>query len=472
MYQKLKQMFKLSDNGISHKEKFRLALPGPVLSIGSVLIHNVFIKYYTDVVGLDAKYVGLVYIIYNIWNAINDPLLGTLIDKMKYRKNRGKYAYIMKVTVPFMVLSSFAMALSSPSWDDWIIFLIYTVELFIYDTAATAYSVAYSSYILISAPSREERVDVGIIQTYISYVLSFFVTMIPSMLLIGGGKREYILPVFTAVILLECLFYWFSLRGIKDNEELYQTLNTQELDTKLLRKEVWEIVKTRQFISYVLYSIITLGPARFYFTPYLYYMDHVMKSEGLTATLIDAGASVIALALLTWIGNIVKNYGVKKSIYIGTIPAVIGFGGMFLARNLLEVSIAYTFVVFTVNYFSTCTSPMGSLMIDENERVTGTRKTGLYSGIFSLCITAFAGFQTVVFTSVIAAFGYDGTLASQSANAVLGIRVATGLVPMVAVLLGLIPMYFYPFSKQKEDEISQFSLNARKGLIPVKEEVE
>lgn len=53
----------------------------------------------------------------------------------------------------------------------------------------------------------------------------------------------------------------------------------------------------------------------------------------------------------------------------------------------------------------------------------------------------------------------------QSASAVMGIRIATGLVPLCMIIVGLIPMFFYPFDKKKEDEISAFSKNARKGKV-------
>ncbi len=463
LFTKLKGMFVFSHNGLSMKEKWYLALPGPALSIGQVLIHNVFVKYYTDVIGLDAKYVGWVYIIYNIWNAINDPLLGVYIDRKRYNEKHGKYIYILKVTVPFMAISSFAMMLSSPDWSEWLIFLIYTIELFIYDTAATAYGIAYGSYKLIAAPTIEERVDINTINVYVSNVLSFFVTMIPTLLLVGDGKREALIPVFTAVVVVQCLFYWYSLRTLKDKPELYTTLNEQHISRKQLLKDSWKIMKSRQFITYVLYSVITLGPVTYYFTPYLYYMDHVIKANGIAATVVDAGTHILVLLFLPVMANIVKKYGTKRSIYWGTIPAILGYTSILLAESVITAAVSYIMVVFTVNYISTSWSPMGPLIIDEDERTSGVRKTGLFNGIFALFITAFSGLQTVLFTSIISYFGYDGTAKVQSASAVRGIRVATGLVPLCAIMIGLVTIFFYPFDKKKEDEISTFSKNARKG---------
>ena len=385
------------------------------------------------------------------------------IDRKRYSEKHGKYVYILKVTVPFMVVSSFAMMLSNPGWSDWVIFLVYTFELFIYDTAATAYGIAYGSYKLIAAPSIEERVDINTIYVYVSNALSFFVTMIPTLLLVGDGKRETIIPVFTVVILGQCIFYWYSLRALKDKPEMYTTLNEQHISRKELLKDSWKIMKSRQFITYVLYSIITMGPVGYYFTPYLYYMDHVIKANGVAATVVDAGTHILVLLFLPVMANIVKKYGTKRSIYWGTMPAILGYTSILFAKSVIAAAVSYVLVVFTVNYFAMSCSPMGALIIDEDERISGVRKTGLFNGIFALFITAFSGLQTVLFTSVISFFGYDGTAKVQSAAAVRGIRIATGFVPLCLIIVGLIPMFFYPFDKKKEDEISTFSKNARKG---------
>ncbi|RED61965.1 MFS transporter [Cohnella phaseoli] len=455
--------FRFTSTGLSLKEKWRLALPGPILSVGGVLIHNVFIKYYTDIIGLSPTMVGWVYIIYNIWNAINDPFIGVWIDKMRHKPRRGKYVYVMRVTVPFMILSSFAMMLSSPSWNEWTIFLLYTVELFIYDTAATAYSIAYQSYTLVAAPTKEERVDVNIIQNYVSQGMSFLVTMIPTMLLVGDGKREVILPIFTLVILAESIFFTLALRGLRDDAKMYESLENQHLDLRDIWKESWQIIKSRPFLSYILFSIITVGPIGFYFTPFLYYMDDVMNVSGATATIVDVSTHVAVLLVLPVAGYFIKKNGTKISVYWGTLTALLGYLGIFLAPNLWIAAISYTLVVFTVNYIRTAAAPMGALIIDENERTTGVRKTGLFNGLFSVFTVAFSSIQTVVFINVIGSYGYDGTADFQTDSALFGIRLAAGIIPLAAVLLGLLPISFYPFDKKKEEEISAFSNRARRG---------
>lgn len=458
----IKKAFGLTAPGLTFAEKLRLALPGPALALGGVLIHNVFIKYYTDIVGLESKYVAMVYVLYNIWNAINDPIIGAWLDRMKFRPKRGKYVYIMRVTVPFMLFFSFLMVLSSPSWDQWVIFLVYTILLFIYDTAETAYKLAYTSYQLIAAPTTEERIEVNILVKYISMIMSFFITMIPTLLLVGDGNREAIIPILTAVILGEALFFYFALRGQKENMEMYESVGRLDYPRKVILKESMKIIKSRPFITYVGFSVV-MGHVWFYYTPFLYYMDSVMQTTGFRALIIDTSATAVVMLFLPFIGRMAKRLGTKVSVYWGIIPALIGYLGFFFANHILIAAFAYFFVIFTINYYQTIMIPIGPLIIDEDERKTGVRKTGLYNGLFAIFGDAFSSVQSLAFLSVISFFGYDGLARVQSDSAMLGIRIATAIIPLVAIMIGLIFISFYPFDRQKEDDISEHSNKLRRG---------
>ena len=61
--------------------------------------------YYTDVFGLSAAAVGTMFFVTKLWDAINDPLMGAFIDRMRYTEKRGKYAYLMRVTAPVTVFA-------------------------------------------------------------------------------------------------------------------------------------------------------------------------------------------------------------------------------------------------------------------------------------------------------------------------------------------------------------------------------
>ena len=456
---------------MSFKEKLVLALPGPASAVGPIIIHNALMKFYTDLIGLDAKFYGWIYLIYSIWNAINDPLLGAYIDKMPFSQKRGKYVYLMRVTAPTMLISIFLMLLASPSWSDWLIFAILTVELFIYDTAYTIYSVSYQSYFLLAAPDKENRVDIDIIRTYIGNVIGAMTTIIPTLLLVGDGNRALVIPVFTAVVLVNAVLYFVALRSIKDKAELYATAKPPEhTDLKELLSEVKKIIFSRPFITYLLFYITARGAISYYFTPFLYFMDNAVTDNrlfsleldpGTMATIADVIPGLIMLALLPAAGKLIKRFGSKRMTMIAFIPALLGFVSLMFIDKGWQAIISYAFIVLSLNVIQTAGVVLNGALIDYDEMRTGIRKTGLYGGLFALFTTSLTSIQATIFSNILSRHGYDGTLSLQSAEAVKGIRIGAGLVPIIMCLVGFIPLLFFPIGKKLEKEISDFNVAAR-----------
>lgn len=462
--QMLIDSFSFKSSGLSFTQKLKISLPAPILSVSQVIIHQVYIKYYTDVIGLSAGLVGLVYLIYNIWNAVNDPLIGALIDRQPYNPKHGKYVYLLHVTVPFMMITTLAMAFTQPSWSQWAKFGVFTAELFFFDTAATAYGVAYGSYVQIAAPTKEERLDIGTIGNYLTYAMSFLAAMIPTLLLFRGGNKSLFIPVLSIVVAVQTVVFILALRGLKDTPEMYATLKPAKRNNKETLRASWQIIKSRPFLTSIAYSIIAMSALGYYSTSYLYYMDAVIHAKGTTATLLGFITHLIALALMPLMNYFVKKWGTKINIYIGMIPVTIGYLGLTVAHTVGEVYIYYGLIVFCTIYFATAAALMNALIIDEDEWRTGVRKTGLYSGLFSIFNTSLASIQMVLFTTIMSRTGYDGTKAVQSAAAIRGLRFATGILPLICMWIGLIAIILYPFDRKKERQISAESRKMRQTV--------
>jgi GPH family glycoside/pentoside/hexuronide:cation symporter len=444
---------------LSNRARFFLALPTMPISLSNVLIHNAYIKYYSDVIGLDVKFVGVIYLVFGIWNAINDPMLGVVIDRIRYTRRRGKYVYIMRIMTPAVVLSSFAMLFSQPSWGDWVIFAVLLGLLFIFDTAQTAFGIAYASYTLVAAPTKDERVDVSVIRTYIANIGGFLGTIIPTLLLVGNNSPTLTIGLFSGVLLINSLLYWLALRNIHDQEAMYRhDVDTSEGQlASYLKEGVKEAFASRAFVSYVLYQVLGRGPISFYFTPFLYLMDHVFNFSGIQATLADVLPGLVMFVFVPFLGRWVKAQGMKRAAVLSSIPAALGFLSLYFVRNFWQVVVGYCIIIVGSQVGGLIGQPMLGAIIDQDEKKTGVRKAGLFTGLNALITIPISGIQAAVFTSLIGAYGFASGSADQSLRALQGIRIGAGLLPVLFVLLGIIPMLFSPIDLQKERELSDFA---------------
>ena len=117
-------------------------------------------------------------------------------------------------------------------------------------------------------------------------------------------------------------------------------------------------------------------------------MDSVVKSTNTIATLADVIPGIIMLILLPLAGKKIKEMGSKCITLLAFIPALIGFGSLLFITKGWQAIISYTLIVFALNVIQTAGVVLNGELIDYDEMRTGTRKTGLYGGLFALLTTS------------------------------------------------------------------------------------
>ena len=450
---------------ITFKEKFFLAFPQMPGNLSNVLIHNAFLKYYTDMVGMSVEKAGLIYLIFGIWNAINDPLMGVLIDRFRFTEKRGKFVYIMRVSVPVTLVSALLMVFAQPAWQEWVTFAWFLVLLFFYDTTQTAYGIAYTSYRLVAAPTSRERMDVSVLSTYIAHIGGFLGTLVPTFLLVGEANRQLTVILFTVVVLVNGVLYWLALKPLKDTAEMYRhETETEEGElVKQVKAHAVDALKSKSFLVYIIYQFIGRGPYSMYFTPFLYMMDYVLKLDGMRATIVDVIPGLMLFLVAPFIGKFNKKFGSRRAMQYAALPTALSFASLFLVQNMWQALFAYAAMTIFNNIPSIAHNSMLGAIIDEDEMKTGTRKAGLYNGLNALLTIPVSGLQTAIFTIVLGYFAFQSGAEVQSDQAILGIRIASSLIPAAFVLLGIIPISFSPITKEKEQELSDFAEAHHRG---------
>ncbi|TAH74729.1 MAG: MFS transporter [Anaerolineaceae bacterium] len=459
----MKTAVSYSKGELTRLGKFFLAFPVMPSNLGNVLIHNAFLKYYTDIIGLDPKFVGLLYMIFGIWNAINDPVIGVWLDRRKYSDRRGKYANIMRLCAPVMIVSSFAMIYAKSSWKQWIVFLFLLTLLFLYDTAATTFGISYSNYRLLAAKTNKERVDVAVAITYVANIGGFFGTLIPTLLLVGDNDKTMTTVLLSIILIINAILYLIALRPLKDSPEMYLNENNEQSERKGTRKDVFQMIKdackSKAFLSFLLMQLLAGGPSAFYFTPFLYMSDYVLKLQGYQATIMDVVMGLTLFAVAPILGKYIKKLGLKKAIILSSIPSALGFLMIAFVTNFYQAILAYVVMYLFSQATSIACGPMMGAIIDEDEQRTGTRKAGMFNGLNALLTIPVSGIQASLFMGIISMFGFQAGQKVQTAQALRGIKVGAGVLPFVMILIGVIPILFSPITKQKELELSEFSKN-------------
>ena len=71
--------------------KILFSLSGFSRMLASAMISTYAVYYYTDILGLSGALVGIIILISKIWDIINDPMMGILVDRTRSKEGKCRY---------------------------------------------------------------------------------------------------------------------------------------------------------------------------------------------------------------------------------------------------------------------------------------------------------------------------------------------------------------------------------------------
>lgn len=216
----------MSTHANDRKLPMRVKLGFPVLNIAStiqMLIQMYFLlMFYTNILGISGTAAGIIVMLARIWDFINDPLMGIIVDKMK---RPSKCLFIIRcATVPtaiFMVLCYAAPNLSYTMKIVWA-----SVTFVCFGMSQTAYSIAKDSLQPKLTSSKSERAKMSVYNNVFSTILNALVpavTMPLVNILAGQGMNTAFIKVaaiYAVVYIISGFLGSYLCRGYEYDEEI------------------------------------------------------------------------------------------------------------------------------------------------------------------------------------------------------------------------------------------------------------
>ena len=426
----------------------------------TVIVFSSFMKFYTDMIGMSPAVYGVVFLIFSIWNGINDPIIGYWADKRPFLK-RGKYLPLIRWAVPLIGFSLIVLLFASPDWPELLMAVFLLLMLLVYEGAQTLLGVSFMAFTVNTFLSMQERTEVQVIATYINMIPTFLGGMIPVWFLTGEYSRLTLAAIFSGAILLGLVMVWIGARFIREDEEFYQHMQvTQGL------KELWALAKDlfrdKTFAIFMAAFFLITAATGNYFSGYIYYMDNVLQVSGLKATVPDLLTGVGQMAIFPLIVVLVKKYGSRDTLWRGLLLAVVGHALLTLPINYWVVAVTYVVTLLGYGFASAINIPLGGLVVDHIELETGKRQPGVVRGIMAVLMAPAASIQPLILSTLLSAAGYIGESKAQPEEVVRAIRVGTGIIPAVILAVGIVLLALLPINHQREKEI-QAQIEAKHG---------
>lgn len=404
-------------------------------------------NFLTDEVRLSAGIAGTALLVGKIWDAMIDPLIGSISDHTKSRWGRRR-PYLLFFAIPFG--AAFVLMFRNPGIDDQTGKFIWAMLTYIFFCTVYSFTnIPYNALLPELTSDYNERTNVS------GFKMSFAVVgtllgagaAMPLMALFAGRTAGFVgmSAVFGFLAALSLLVTFFS---VKEPPVVEAKLSGSVLKSlkDVFSNRPYMLILTTWFVNSTAVAIMQ--------TMLIYYYKYIiMDEDSVTLAMITLLiASLLTIPLWVWL---CKKMG-KKQAYISgmtlTLAAVLVFS--FFADQLGSVPALVLMALAGVGFASHYVGPWAIVpdTIEYGYAQTGRRSEGVYYSVWTFVIALGGALAGFLVGQGLDLFGYIPDVV-QSSRSILGIRLLIGVLPGIFILIANFVLAMYPLTRRHYEQI-------------------
>ena len=431
--------------------------------IGDITAYQTFtfliFTFYYAVVGINVVLISIGFMIWSVWNALNDPMLGFLSDRTNTKYGR-RIPYIMAGFIPLAIIMFF---LFSPpkllgSTEELTNFLYFLIIIILFELFYTMFSLNLTSLfpeVFITSQERTKANNVRQVSTIIGLIVAF---ILPSFFITDysapSSLPEYqVFGLVCMIIIIVCGVIFLKF-GPKERAEF----QTDYVNAPKFIDSIKLCVKSKSFrwysisenCNWFVYGMLpTIVPLYGKFV--LGIQDSFLISLLLGLTFISAALFITLLwkPLVERIGNR-KSWIISMVIWIATLVPL-----MFI-NDLISGVIVFFLIGIGLSGSLYIIDLVVSDIVDEDEVVTGMRIEAGYYGVNAL----FLRFTTIlIFLAISSVFSSVGWAVFEpevvTPQILFGLRTLMFIFPAIAIGIAIFAIYKYPLDGETLEKMKK-----------------
>ena len=425
---------------------------------------------------METGLLSLLLLIVQIWDAINDPLIGAMIDADKRKYKMGKFKTYIFIGAVGLLVAGALVFLPFPDADLWIKCVLFIGGYIIWDACYTVANVPYGSMLSLVTEDSAERSQLS---TWRS-IGSMFGNLVPQMILpiliwekavdANGkpilnelGEQVEVLignRVFFAALIMGVLgfiAFMFMIKKITirvDENTVKTNENTEKFN---VLKAFVNFMKNRPAVGATVAAMAMFLGMNSATTATTIMFATYFNQASLSGIVMAIGF-VPMLFFMPFIKNIVNKYGKKESSAVGALVSVFGGILMLIFPLIPNKTVALVLFVLALSIFGiglgiyTCVSwAFMADAIDYNEWKTGKREEGIVYSLHSFFRKLAQGVGPSIVLLLMGALGYVSKLGTEGQSLATAYNMCwlvAGLYLFSAVLMFVSIAFIYNLDKK------------------------
>ena len=424
-----------------------------------LLSSSFLLKFYTDIMGINAAVVGIIMMVARFVDAFTDVAMGRICDRSKVTKNGKFRPWILRMCGPVAIASFliYQSALAKMPMGFKIVYLFVTYILW-GSVFYTSINIPYGSMASAISPEPDDRQSLSSFRTMggtlagmivmAGVPLAAYETLQNGDVVLSGPKFTAIAGIFSILAIVSYLLC-YSLT----TERVVPVVDKEKFESNSVGKMLKNALTNRSLISIIAASIVMLLAqlTQQAMTGYVfpnYYRNVTAQSM---STLAMLGGIIVAAILAKPLS---RKFGKAEiSIVSNLFAAAVGVILFFLRPRNVWVFVALQCLCWLgLGVFSMICWALITDVIDDAEIRNGIREDGSVYALYSFARKVGQAFSAGLSGVLLSAVGYSAATAFDK-EVTEGIFNISTLVPALGfLLLALILWFWYPLHKKKVDE--------------------
>ena len=427
-----------------------------VLTFGT--IGSFLQMFYTDILHISLGSITVLMMVARIWDAINDPMCGALIDSRKPTKYGRFRPYVWYFAIP-LALAFIATFYKVPGLTEKGYLTYAYITYILYGMMYTAVNIPYGSMASVMTTDQTERSTLSVIRSLgagIGTALSQMVLPLFVYSTVAGGAK--ILDqnkLFRGVLMLAALSVVVYYLFFRLTREYVAPVKGQKSENFL--KTFGKLMGNRPFVALCLASMLLIAGSMYTQTVFNYLFKNYFEKPGLFA-LVTVATYLPMLLLMPFVGKLVRKYSKKGICAIGSLAAALAFLVLYFIRtdNAMLFLGVVVFSGFGLCFFTLEVWAMVTDVIDYHEKLHHRRDEGTTYACFSFFRKLGQTLAGIGASMALAAVGYSTAQgnATQTQAVNEGIYSIATIVPFVMYLCMFLLLQFgYPLTKKALEQL-------------------
>lgn len=421
-----------------------------------MLVTSYLAIFLTDEVGIVEGVVATLFLVARIWDAVNDPMLGGIVDKVNPKKGKFKpWIDAVTIFIPLVTIALFWKFDQSGSFTIVYAYIAYIVWGMLY----TISDVPIFALATTMTDIPDERVKIMSIGRLAAAIASISVGLVAPQFIANLGYTT------TVIILMSIsLIMMMPLRFFVKERILYKRSSMVTL------KSMFHAIFSNKYllVFYGGYLAITATLTSMTIAPYFakWNLGDLATQTTIMATM--ALPMFLVPILTPWL---VKTFGKRKLLIYGLGSSII--------LSVLQYFLGYeNFILFLViNGLKSIGLFMPMLMmgifsadcVEYGAYTTGERNEGVIFSVQTFSTKLGGAIASALSLFVIRAYGYSGIAVNQSDQALKGIWITISLIPTIGLVLAF--LIFGLFYKLSERDVERMVNEMKEKQLIIEQEM-